>query len=186
MQTALKRSCVLLLSVVSITVSGCGDPQKDRPSQETSYIGINHPLHESWNLRLTVTKSGLRRAVVEAGYGAEFRTKAGTEHHLENGLKVTFFDVNGLTTNTLTARKAVIHDNRDIEILGNVIMTSKDNTVVKTEYAIWTVKDKMIRSNRLVTITRPNQTISGKGFESDQELKKYRIFQVSGEAVINK
>lgn len=167
-------------------VSGCGGPQKDQPSPESSYIGLDHPVQESWEIRLSVTKAGLKRAVIEAGYGAEFRTDAGSEYHLENGLKVTFFDVGGLTATTLTAQKAIIHDNKDIEVFGNIVMTSKNSTVVKTEYARWTAEDRMIRSDRSVTITRPNQTISGKGFETDQDLKKYRIFQTSGEAVINK
>ncbi len=40
----------------------------------------------------------------------------------------------------------------------------------------------MIRSDRFVTIVKPDETITGEGFESDQALKKYRIFRGSGKA----
>ncbi len=164
--------------------SGCGNPVKERRSPETSFIGLNHPVQESWTVRLALTESGIQRGVIEAGHGAEYRTSAGSEHHLDRNIRLTLFDNNGLTKTTITAEKALIHDNQDIEAQGNVIITSggRTKTVIKTEYVKRTAKDKMIRSNRFVTITRPDEIIRGEGFESDQALKKYRIFRGSGEA----
>ncbi|NTW11011.1 MAG: LPS export ABC transporter periplasmic protein LptC, partial [Chlorobiaceae bacterium] len=118
--------------------------------------------------------------------GAEYKTAAGTEHQLDRGIKVTFFDSEGTLTTTVTAVKAKIHENQDIEVLGNVILVSKLNTVIKTDYARWTASDSMIRSGSPVSISRPGEIINGRGFETDQALTRYRIFQGSGEAVINK
>ena len=78
----------------------------------------------------------------------------------------------------------MIHDNQDIEAEGNVVITSSGTTVIKTEYIKRTGKDKMLRSDKLVTIIKPDETITGQGFESDQSLKKYRIFRGSGKALI--
>ena len=177
----MKRVIVLFLHVVLLVASGCGDPVKERRSPETSFIGTNHPVQETWTVRLALTESGKPRGIIEAGHGAEYRTNAGNEHHLDNGIRLTLFDSNGHSKTIITARTALIHDNQDIEAQGNVIITS-GGTVIKTEYIKRTAKDKMIRSNRFVTITRPDQTIRGEGFESDQALKKYRIFRGSGEA----
>ena len=162
--------------------SGCGDPHKDRRPPETAFIGIHHPVQESWTVRLTLTDSGIQRGVIEAGHQAEYRTNAGIEHQLDSGIKVTFFDITGKPETTITAQKAVIHDNQDIEAEGNVVITSSGPTVIKTEYFKRTNNDKMIRSNTFVTIVKPNETITGQGFESDQALKKYRIFRGSGKA----
>ncbi len=165
-------------------VSGCGDPVGERRSPETGFIGLDHPVQESWKVRIALTESGIRRGVIEAEHGAEYRTNSGSEHHLDHGVRVDLFDINGHATTTITAEKAVIHDNQDIEAEGNVIITSGGSTVIKTEYVKRTARDKMIRSERFVTITKPGQTIRGEGFESDQALKRYRIFRGSGEAFI--
>ncbi len=180
----MKRVTVLFLHVVLIMTSGCGDPDQERRSLETGFIGLDHPVQESWKIRIALTENGVRRGVIEAGHGAEFRKGKDSEHHLDHGVRVDLFDINGHATTTITADKAVIHDNQDIEAEGNVIITSEGSTVIRTEYVKRTAKDKMIRSERFVTITRADETIRGEGFETDQALKKYRIFRGSGEAFI--
>ncbi len=165
-------------------LSGCGNPVKERRSPETGFIGLDHPVQESWKVKIALTENGVRRGVIEAGHGAEYRKNKSSEHHLDQGVRVDLFDINGHTTTTIRAGKAVIHDNQDIEAEGNVIITSEGSTVIKTEYVKRTAKDKMIRSERFVTITRPGETIRGEGFETDQALRRYRIFRGSGESFI--
>ncbi len=162
--------------------SGCSDPVKERRSPETGFIGTNHSVQESWGVRLALTESGNQRGIIDAGHGEEYRTSAGSEHHLDHGIRLTLFDANGQSKTIITAQKALIHENQDIEAQGNDIITS-GTTIIQTEYIKRTAKDQMIRSNRFVTITKPEETIRGEGFESDQALKKYRIFRGSGEAL---
>lgn len=162
--------------------SGCGDPDKGRRSPETGFIGISHPVQESWTVRLTLTESGVKRGIIEAGHGAEYKINSGNEHHLDQGITITLFDITGNPSTTITAEKAVMHDNQDIEAQGHVVITSGSTTVIKTEYVKRTSNDKMIRSDKFVTIIKPDETITGQGFESDQSLKKYRIFRGSGKA----
>lgn len=180
----MKQYSVLFLYVVLIFVSGCGNPHTERRSPETRITGGNLPVQESWGIRIAITESGIKRGIIEAGHAAEYKINAGSENHLDSGVKVTFFDGKGNPTTRITAQKAVIHDNQDIEALDNVVITSEGSTVIKTEYAKRTAKDKMIRSDRFVTITSPDETIRGQGFESDQALTRYRIFRGSGEAFI--
>ena len=162
-------------------VSGCGDPVKERRSPETAFIGLNHPVQESWTVKLTLSKSGIPREVIEAGHGAEYRTNSGTEQHLDHGIRLTLFEGNGRVKTTISAEKALIHDNQDIEAEGHVIVNS-EGTTITTEYVKRTARDKMIRSNSFVTIKRAGETIRGEGFETDEALKRYRIFRGSGEA----
>ena len=184
----MKKVVVLFLLVIPIVVSGCGYPVQERRSPDTGFIGFNHPVQEGWTLKIALTESGIKRGIIEAGHGAEYKVHGeSSEHHLDGGIKVTLFDGSGHTTTTITAQKAVIHDNQDIEAQGNVIITSKtagNTTCIKTEYVKRTAKDKMIRSDKFVTISKRDETIRGEGFESDQALKKYRIFRGSGEAFI--
>jgi LPS export ABC transporter protein LptC len=166
--------------------AGCGDPSKGRRSTDKTMMEANPPLQELWSIRFLLTKSGIRRVMTEAGHGAEYKTASGIEHQLDSGITVTFFDSNGALETTVTALKAKIHENQDIEVLGNAVLVSRGNTVIRTEYARWTASDGMIRSNSPVSISRPGEILNGKGFETDQALTKYRIFQGSGEAVLTK
>ncbi len=179
----MKKVIVLFLHVILILVSGCGDPIKVRRSPETTLTGADHPVQESWTVKIVMMESGIKRGVIEARHGAEYLVEGRSEHHLDGGIRAVFLDINGNEKTTITAMKAVIYANRDIEALGNVVISSGGSTVIKTEYIKRSGKDNMIRSNRLVTITRPGETIRGEGFESDQDLKKYRIFRGSAEAL---
>jgi len=167
-----------------LITTGCGNPRTESRDPEAGFSGVNLPAQESWGIRIAITESGRKRGIIEAGHAAEYKINAGSENHLDRGVKVTFFDEKGNPATRITAQKAVIHDNQDIEAMGNVIITSEGATVIKTEYAKRSGKDKMIRSDRFVTITRPDETIRGQGFESDQALTRYRIFRGSGEAFI--
>jgi LPS export ABC transporter protein LptC len=163
---------------------GCGNPVKDRHSAGKVAMGRENLVQESWVVKVILTESGIHRGIVQAAHEAEYKTKKGSEHHLDGGIRVTLFDVHGYATTTITAQKAVIHDNHDIEAVGSVVMTSNEGAVIKTEYVKRSAADSMIRSDRPVTITRQKEIIRGEGFESDQALKKYRIFRGSGEAFI--
>jgi len=179
-----KGFIVFFLQGLLIVLSGCGASEGEHRPPETGFIGANHPVQESWSVRLALTESGSRKGVIEAGHGTEYRVNGGTEHHLDEGVKVTLFDQSGTPTTSIAAQKAVIHDNQDIEALGNVVIAARGGAVIRTEYAKRTALDRMIRSNRFVTITRPEETVRGEGFESDQNLKKFRIFKGSGEALL--
>jgi len=131
-----------------------------------------------------VTEEGKRKSEIQAGHVAEFRTKGKTEQHLDKNVSVTFFDDKGAVSSSIKAERAIMYENQDIEAIGNVVITTSEGTIIKTQYAKRSGVDRKIRSNRFVTIDRPNQTISGYGFESDQQLKHYRIFQGRGEGIL--
>lgn len=175
---------VLVLLALLVVTPGCSGKVNKRVPAATTASFRENLLQESWIVKVVLTESGVERGIVEAAHDEEYRTKRGSEHHLDGGIKVTLFDIHGNSTTTITAQKAVIHENQDVEAMGNVIMTSNEGSIIKTEYVRRTAKDGMLRSQRAVTITMLDKVIRGVGFESDQTLKKYRIFRGSGEAFI--
>lgn len=138
-------------------------------------------MQESWGISFLVTEEGMRKSEIKAGHVAEFRTKGKTEQHLDKDVSVVFFDETGAVSSSISAEQAIMYENKDIEAIGKVVITTSNGTVIKTEYAKRSGIDRKIRSDKFVTIDRPNQTVSGYGFESDQELKHYRIFRATGE-----
>lgn len=140
------------------------------------------PAQESWNVTLIVSDNGRTKTIVSARHAAEYRQGEKQEIHLDGGVNVQLIDRDGTTT-LVTAGRAIVHDNHDIEAFDNVVIRSADNTVIRTEHISRTSHDRMIRSDKYVTITGPTRTIRGYGFESDEAMKRYRIFHASGEAL---
>lgn len=175
------KTC-FLLAILSCT-AGCGAPEKGRPSSASGTSGESLPAQESWEITLEVSEAGRKSAVVTAGHASEYHQGAKKELLIDRGIRVTMFDRNGGPPTVMSAGRGIMHDNQDIEAFDNVIIRSGDGTVIRTEHIVRSSADRMLRSERYVTITKPSQTIRGYGFESDDAMKRYKIFQASGEAV---
>lgn len=173
-------SCIILPAALS----GCGPQGGKSADPNAPVVAEDSPLQESWNVEFRVSEEGLMKSRIRAGHATEYRTDGKSEQHLDGGVRVDFFDAEGEPTTRITAERAIVYDNQDIEGMGHVVIASRDSTVIRTEYARRSGLDRKIRSDRFVTIDRPDQTISGYGFESDQEIRHYRIFRGSGEGIL--
>jgi hypothetical protein len=63
-------------------------------------------------------------------------------------------------------------------------VVSSDSSRLKTEDLLWDNRRQLIYTpkNEYVEITTPKEKLQGHGFESDQYLRNYRIFSVTGES----
>jgi LPS export ABC transporter protein LptC len=171
-----------LLAILSCT-AGCGAPDKGRPSPATGVSEPRLPAQESWNLSVSISDSGRTTAAITAGHASEYHQGEKKELVIDHGINVRINDRNGGAPTLMTAGRGVLHDNQDIEAFDKVLIRSGDGTTISTEHIVRTNSDRMLRSEKYVTITRSSQTISGYGFESDDAMKRYKIFKASGEAV---
>jgi hypothetical protein len=64
-------------------------------------------------------------------------------------------------------------------------VTSDSGTVLRTDRLFWTNADQKIHTDAFVDILSPTEHIMGQGLVSDQALKHYRIFKVTGQSVSN-
>jgi LPS export ABC transporter protein LptC len=176
----LKLPAIFLILTGILLSGGCGAPPQERHTLESTFMADNHPVQESWNIDLVLTDGDMRKGNIRSSHGTEYQTEGKSIYYLDGGIAVEFFNNSGKSSTIITADKAVIHENQDIEASGNVVARS-GNTVLKTSFLKRTADDRKIRSNSHVTIANPKGTIRGTGFESDQSLKKYRIFKASGE-----
>jgi LPS export ABC transporter protein LptC len=86
----------------------------------------------------------------------------------------------------MTARRGIVNDaTRDLEAYENVVVISDSGTVLRTESLFWNNLTRKVHTDAFVDITSPTEHIMGHGMESDQGLKNYRIFRVTGQAIPN-
>ncbi|WP_294345147.1 LPS export ABC transporter periplasmic protein LptC [Prosthecochloris sp.] len=168
-------------STLMICCISCTEPQPEKRAADTSFLGEEQPLQESWNVSMKIFKEDKIHAVITAGHFAEYKKNDIITRHLDKGLEVTFFDSNGTSSSTLTADKGTVYDNNDMEAFDNVVITSEE-AIIRTDYIKRFADKKKLWSDKYVVIQKQNETIRGYGFESDESLKNYTVFKASGES----
>jgi LPS export ABC transporter protein LptC len=170
---------LLLISFALVFSTGC--EEKIKPSVLQTGATNEMPTQESWNTVVTFSDSGRVKAILHAGHIAQYRSQQMT--YLDGNVRVDFFDTGEHHTSILTSQKAVVNDsNHDLEALENVVVVSDSGTTLRTEQLQWTNTTRMIQTKKFVSISSPTEELQGTGLESDQSLKNYKVFNVSGES----
>lgn len=168
----------IVILIVVLAVVGCED--KIKPSVLTTVDSRTLPQQESWNSEIVISDSGVVRAIIHSGYFKVYETSRKT--YLSDSVRVQFYDREGAPTSLLTSREATVDEvTNNLEARKNVIVTSENGTRLYTEELYWDQKREVIRTPAFVRIISPKEKLQGVGMESDQNLKNYRIFRVTGE-----
>lgn len=135
------------------------------------------PSQESWNSVVTFSDSGKISAILYSGHLRKFDDKR--ETFLDNNIKVEFYDKNEVHTSTLTSIKGRVDETTNNLFANDSVVVSSDSVTIKTDEMMWRNKDKKIVSDKFVTVISPKEKIQGYGFESDQGLKNYVIYNIT-------
>jgi LPS export ABC transporter protein LptC len=170
---------LLAAALLCVLVSSC--EEKIRPSilpvAQTEY-----PSQESWNSTVTFTDSGRVKAILWSGHIASYAAKQYTL--LSESVHVDFYNEFEQHTSSLTARRGKVDDRtQDFAAYENVVVISDSGTVLRTDSLYWDNATRKIRTDAFVDILSPTEHIMGHGMMSDQGLKNYTIFKVTGQAV---
>jgi LPS export ABC transporter protein LptC len=171
-----KRIAVLAFCAV-LFLTGC--EEKIKPSVLGGVSSTTLPSQESWNSTVVFSDTALVRAILKAGHISAFDNSR--ETLLDQGVHLDFFDEQGRHSSVLTSQTGKVDENtNNLEAIGNVVVVSDSGVVVQTERLFWNNTTQKIHSDAFVTITSPKEKLQGHGFESDQNLRNYTIFKVSG------
>jgi LPS export ABC transporter protein LptC len=126
-----------------------------------------------------VTETGLQRARVRADTAYFFSATQAAEMRT---VHITFYDVTGSETSTLTAHEGTYHwRTGDMEGRGNVVVVTKDGRTLKSEVMRYSQARNEVSSDRAFVFDAPGgQHITGGGFTSDPEFKNLVAKRPSG------
>jgi lipopolysaccharide export system protein LptC len=165
----------LLFLIPALIFLSC--EEKFKPTQ-TNLNTEDSPSQESWNSTVIFSDSGKTKAVLEAKHISVYPNKGYTL--IDSGAKVDFYR-DGKIVSTLTGERSKIDDKtKDMEIYDSVVVVNTEGSELRTQKLFWNNKTQKVSSDEFVRIKTPAETIEGVGFESDQNLKNYKIFKVSG------
>lgn len=164
------------LLLILIFLLGCSG-ERVKPPIDRTFQDKDIPAQESWNAVVTFSDSGKIRAILYAGHIRMYPDK--NETLLDSSIKIDFYDINEKKTTTLTSKRGRVDDlTNDLFAIDSVVAES-DSISITTEEMMWRNKDKKIVSDKFVTIISPKEKIQGYGFESDQNLKNYVIYNIT-------
>ncbi|HRE40164.1 MAG TPA: LPS export ABC transporter periplasmic protein LptC [Ignavibacteria bacterium] len=167
---------ILYFLSIIIFIQGC-DENKYIPSK-TDIDTKEQPDQQSWNPVVTFSDSGKVVAILKAGFIAYFSRIGLTK--IDSGAIVDFYK-DGKIVSTLTGKKGTVYDDtKNIEITDSVKVESEDGNTLVTQKLLWLNAEKKVTSEEYVKITTKNEIIEGIGFKSDQDLKNYEIYKVTG------
>lgn len=167
--------------VATLTIVSLACEERIRPS----VVAVNQteiPSQESWNSTVTFTDSGKVKAILWAGHIASFAPQQHTL--LSDSIHVDFFDDLEHHSSLLTAQRGKVNDRtQDFAAYERVVVVSDSGTTLRTDSLYWDNATRKIRTEAFVDIVSPTEHIMGHGMVSDQGLKNYTIFKVTGQAV---
>lgn len=170
---------VIVAFGAALMFSGC--EEKIKPSV-VALPDTELPSQESWNSTITFSDSARIKAILWAGHIARYAVQRYTI--LKDSVRVDFFDADQQHTSVLTARRGKVNDaTHDFVAYDDVVVTSDSGTTLRTDSLFWHNATRKVYTQAFVDIISPTEHIMGHGLESDQTLKNYKVFRVTGSAV---
>jgi LPS export ABC transporter protein LptC len=176
------KKLICLLFLVGIVIS-CSE-EKIQPQVEKSNVQGEIPSNESWNSKVMFTDEGKTKAVLFTDHGKIFDIQKIT---LLDKVNIQFYNSEQKNTSWLTSLRGKVDDvTKNMFAYDSVTAWNDSGTVLKTNELMWRNKDQKILTDKFVTITTPKEIIQGFGFESDQHLDHYVIYNVTYSTVLSK
>ena len=135
-------------------------PQAALDSADQVLIGMTH----------YVTQEGVLRARVQADTAYFY---SGTQRAELRNVHVTFYDLTGRATSTLTSQEGTHHwRTGDMQARGNVVVIrDKDGGTMRTEVMDYNQARNQVSSDKPFVFDAPDRHGQGEGFTSDPEFK---------------
>ena len=140
----------------------------------------NIPDQESWHATIILTNKGKMRAKIQSGHLEKYNEKS--HILLDTNVTVDFFDQDERRTSILTSDVAEIDQKTNNMIAsGNVVAISDSGITLFSEILFWdSKKEKLYTDTNIMITTLENDTLFGTGFESNSNLKNWKILNPSG------
>jgi LPS export ABC transporter protein LptC len=170
MRESMKKNFFWVFTLfIILSLLSCGKGKLERREVSSSK---SSPEQAIGNFTLTRTSQGEKKWELEADKAEIYKREGKT---IVQKLKIKFYD-RGKITSVLIAREGELHtQSGDMEVRGDVVVTSEEGTTLMTESLKWDAGRNKIVTDDLVRQERGNTIITGEGLESDPQLEKVVI-----------
>ena len=171
-----KCKCLMLLILlyISFLISCSPDSIEQIPIKE------DVPDQESWDVTIILSEKGIMRAKIRSGHLEKYHEKSFV--FLDSNVVVDFFDEEEKHTSLLNSKYAEVNQkSNNMKASGDVVAVSDSGITLFSESLIWDAKkEKLYTDERIMITTLEEDTLFGVGFESNSDLKNWKISHPSG------
>lgn len=150
--------------------------------KEVQKIGVseNEPIGVAENINLKHTDSGRVTANLISTKMLDYSNRDFPYNEFVDGLTLYLYDDKNQKS-TIIADYAIIYSETDlIDLQGNVVITTQDGNVLKSDQLFYDQKKQWLFTNNAVTFQTKTDVIHGNGFDSDTKFKKAEVLEVTG------
>ncbi|MDB2463001.1 LPS export ABC transporter periplasmic protein LptC [Algibacter sp.] len=170
-----------ILNIVTIFIVtmffSCNDSFK-----QVQKIGIseNEPIGEDHNINVKYTDSGRVSANLISTKMLDFSNRDFPFHQFTDGVTLYIYDKDN-NKSTIVADNAFVYENTDlIDMQDNVVITTHDNQVLKTDQLFYDKGKEWLSTNKPVSFKTTTDIINGNGFDSNSEFSNAEVLEVTG------
>lgn len=141
----------------------------------------NLPQQSAQDITFIYSDSSLVKAKIEAPVLNNYSKENSSITVFPKGAQVSFYNAQLKVISTIKGNYAVYDQQKQtIDAKGNVVAVNEKGETLNTEQLRWDQAKEKITSHEFVKITTPDKIIMGTGFESDQNMNHYKIFNIKG------
>ena len=158
---------------------------KDKKLAEAIAENDTLPSMKSLGVTTLISDSGITRYKIITEEWCIFDKKNPPYWAFEKGVYLEKFDTLLHIDASIKADTAYYYDRNKLwELKGNVQIRSQRGDKFETSQMFWDEKNKTVYSDKYIKIEQEDKTLTGYGFESNQELKEYVIKNTTGIFII--
>lgn len=176
-----KKVTYYILNIVTVFTVTMFFSCKDNFSQVQKVgISANEPVGIAENINLKYTDSGRVTANLISSKMLDYTNREFPYNEFVDGVTLYLYDKQNKKT-VIVGDYAIVYETTDlIDLQGNVVITTNDNRVLKTEQLYFDQKKDWVYTNKPVTFESETDIIHGNGFDSNRDFSNAEVLEVTG------
>lgn len=167
---------IVATAVVTMLFS-CKDNYK-----EVQKIGVseNEPIGIDYNINLKYSDSGRITANLISTKTLDYSNRDFSFREFIDGMTLYIYDKDNKKSTIVADFATLYNDTNLIEMRTNVVITTHDDKILKTDLLFYDQKKEWLYTNYPVSFTTETDIINGKGFDSNSKFTNAEVLEVTG------
>ena len=162
---------------VMLFLTGCEQPAVERPVRTASEGPVIE--QETWSFDFVLSTDGLVQARVHAGHMIKWQSEE--DLRLNEGVTVRFYHPTGAVSSTVVSDSAVVEGGGEaFSAFRSVEAVSDSGVILHSSHLRWEKARDEIFTDSLVTMITGTDTLTGRGFRADPDLRGWQLRQAQG------
>ncbi|MCD8092580.1 MAG: LPS export ABC transporter periplasmic protein LptC [Bacteroides sp.] len=170
---------MVMLLLFSLFFTSCSGRKKELGEAITERDSL--PVMDTRGVTTLVSDSGITRYRINTEEWLVFDRKSPPYWAFEKGVYLEKFDSLFQVEASIKADTAYFYNKEELwKLMGNVDIQNLKGERFNTELLYWDQRKQKVYSDQFIRIEQPDRIITGRGFESNQQMTVYTIRQPEG------